>query len=91
MFFQLRGRGQPQGDATPNFFPDSKSTIIGLSNEALFVSRYYCKISENWGKEESIIQPYVSKRGKLYMFFKKMLSSEKKKLANILVFKVVFF
>ena len=65
VLFQLKGRGHPQGDAMLNFFPDSKSTIIGLSNEASFVSRYYCKISENWEKEESIIQPYVSKRGKL--------------------------
>ena len=47
VLFQLRGPGLPQDDATPNFFPDSKSTIIGLSNEASFVSRYYCKISEN--------------------------------------------
>ena len=68
VLFQLRGHGHPQGDATPNFFPDSKSTIIGLSNEASFVSRYYCKISENWEKEESIIRLYVSKRGKLYLF-----------------------
>ena len=66
VLFQLRGCGHPQGDAMPNFFPDSKSTIIGLSNEASFVSRYYCKISENWEKEESIIQLYVSKRGTLY-------------------------
>ena len=58
-----------QGDAMPNLFPDSKSTIIGLSNEASFVSWYYCKISENWEKEESIIGPYVSKRGKLYMHY----------------------
>ena len=67
VFFQLRGRGLPQGDATPNFFPDSKSIVIGLSNEASFVSRYYCKIPENWEKEEAIIWPYVSKRGKLYI------------------------
>ena len=24
VLFQLRGRGYPQDDATPNFFPDSK-------------------------------------------------------------------
>ena len=47
VLFQLRGCGHPQGDAKPNLFPDSKSTIIGLSNEASFVSRYYWKISEN--------------------------------------------
>ena len=35
--FQLRGRGHPQDDATPNFFADSKRPIKGLSNEVSFV------------------------------------------------------
>ena len=35
VLFQLRGRGHPQSDATPNFFPDSKCLLLGLSNEIL--------------------------------------------------------
>ena len=35
VLFQLRGRGHPQGDATPNFKPNSKSILLGLSNEVL--------------------------------------------------------
>ena len=31
-------RGHPQKDATPNIFPDSKSLLLGLSNEVSFVS-----------------------------------------------------
>ena len=38
VLFQLRGRGQPQNDAMPNIFPDSKSLLLGLSNEVSFVS-----------------------------------------------------
>ena len=38
VLFQLRGWGHPQGDATPNFFPDSKSFLLGFSNEVSFVS-----------------------------------------------------
>ena len=38
VLFQLRGRGHPQGNATPNFFPDSKSFLLGFSNEVSFVS-----------------------------------------------------
>ena len=41
VLFQLRGRGYPQNDATPNFFPDSKRTILGLSNEVSFVSKLF--------------------------------------------------
>ena len=37
VLFQLRGRGHPQGDAMPNFFPNSKSSTLGLSNEVAFV------------------------------------------------------
>ena len=35
--FQLRGHSQPQNDARPNFFANSKCPILGLSNEVLFV------------------------------------------------------
>ena len=37
VLFQLRGRGHPQDDATPNFFANSKCPILGLSNEVSFV------------------------------------------------------
>ena len=37
VLLQLRGHSQPQNDATLNFFANSKSPILGLSNEVLFV------------------------------------------------------
>jgi len=37
VLFQLRGRSQPQNDATPNFFSNSECPILGLSNEVSFV------------------------------------------------------
>ena len=43
VLFHLRGRGHAQGNATPNFIHDSKSSILGLSNEVSFVSRYFLK------------------------------------------------
>ena len=39
VLFQLGGRGHPQDDATPIFFADSKSPILGLSNEVSFVPK----------------------------------------------------
>ena len=44
VLFQLRG---PQNEAIPNFFPDSKSSILGLSNEVSFVTEYFWKDGEN--------------------------------------------
>ena len=41
VLFQLRGCGHPQDGAKPNFFPDSKSSILGLSNEVSFVSVFF--------------------------------------------------
>ena len=38
--FQLREYGHPQDNATPSFFPDSKSFKLGLSNEVSFVSDF---------------------------------------------------
>ena len=38
VLFQLRGRGHPQDDATPNCFAISKRPILVLSNEVSFVS-----------------------------------------------------
>ena len=37
VLFQLRGRSQPQNDATANFFANSERPILGLSNEVSFV------------------------------------------------------
>ena len=34
--FQLKGNGHPQDDAMLNFVSDSKSFILGLSNNVLF-------------------------------------------------------
>ena len=36
VLFQLRGRIQPQNDATAKFFENSKRPISGLSNEVSF-------------------------------------------------------
>ena len=47
VLFQLRGHGHPQDDASTNFFPDSKSSILGLLNEVSFVSDF-------WGKVEKV-------------------------------------
>ena len=35
MLFQFLGRGLAQDGAKPNFSPDSKSSLSGLSNEVL--------------------------------------------------------
>ena len=43
VLFYLRGHYHPQGDATTNFFPDSKSFLLGLSNEVSFVSKIFWK------------------------------------------------
>ena len=43
VLFQLRGRGHPQNDTTPNIFPDSKRLLLGLSNKVSFVSEIYWK------------------------------------------------
>ena len=37
VLFQLGRLGSSQDDATPNFFPDSKSLISGLSNDVSFL------------------------------------------------------
>ena len=38
VLFQFRGHGHPWDDATPNFFPNFKHSIKGLSNEVLTFS-----------------------------------------------------
>ena len=45
VLFQLRGHSQPQNDATPNFFANSKRPILGLSNEVSFVPEILWKDS----------------------------------------------
>ena len=54
VLFQLRGRGHPQNNATPNFFPDSKSSILGLSNEESIISECFCK----HGRKQKISFPF---------------------------------
>ena len=46
LLFQLDGPGHPQDDATPNFFPDSKNSIVGLSNEVSFLSESFVKLAK---------------------------------------------
>ena len=41
VLFQSTGRGYPQDDARPIFFPFSKSFILGLSNDVPFVSEFF--------------------------------------------------
>ena len=47
VFFHLRGHGHLQDNATPNLFPDSKSFLLGLSNEASFASGFLGKVFKN--------------------------------------------
>ena len=47
VFFHLRGHGHLQDNATPNLFPDSKSFLLGLSNEVSFVSGFFRKCGQN--------------------------------------------
>ena len=49
VLFQSRGHGHPQGDAMPNFFPDSKSSIKGFQMKYhLFLDSFakFLKIEE---------------------------------------------
>ena len=67
VLFQLRGTGHPQNDATPNYLPDSKRSILGLSNEVSFVSKLFFKSDENTEKENSCKWPNVSNWERLYI------------------------
>ena len=40
LLLQLGGCDHPQDGATPSLFPDSKSSILGLSNNVSFVSEF---------------------------------------------------
>ena len=46
LLFQLDGRGHPHIDAMPSFFPDSKNSLVGLSNEVSLVSEMFWKVVE---------------------------------------------
>ena len=41
MLFQISGHVQAENDARPNFTPDSKSPLLGLSNGVSFVSESF--------------------------------------------------
>ena len=43
VLLQLRGRSQPQNDATTNFFANSERPTLGLSNEVSFVAEILWK------------------------------------------------
>ena len=43
VLFQLRGRGHPQDDATPNFFADSKRSTVACRKTGLF-GKLLCKL-----------------------------------------------
>ena len=47
VLFQFFGPGLAQDGATSNFLPDSKSSLLGLSNEVLFVFEFLEKIAKN--------------------------------------------
>ena len=47
LLFKLSGRGNPRDDATPNLIFDSYSYKLGLSNEVLFISRFFLKGGQN--------------------------------------------
>ena len=67
VLFQSRGRGHPQSDATPNFFPEYKCSILRLSNKVSFVFRFSCKGGKNLEKEKSILWLNVSNCLRLYL------------------------
>ena len=47
VLFQLRGRGHPQDDATPNYCAESKRPILGLLNEVSFIPEILWKDGQN--------------------------------------------
>ena len=47
VLFQLKGPGHHQDDTTRNFFPNSNSPMLGLSNEVSFVSELYLEYGQN--------------------------------------------
>ena len=56
--FSVRWAWQTQNDATPNFFPDPKTSILGFSNEVSFVSGLI--LEDHWIKQimtENLVMP----------------------------------
>ena len=47
LLFQLSGHGHLQDDAMLNFFPYSKGSLLGLSNEVSFVSEFFWDGGQN--------------------------------------------
>ena len=41
VLFQLREHDHPKDDAMPNFFPDSRNSMLWLSNEVSFVTEFF--------------------------------------------------
>ena len=48
MLFQLRERVQPQGGAMPNFFYESKSSLLVLSIGVSFVLKFFGKFDKSF-------------------------------------------
>ena len=44
---RVSGHGNSNNDDTPDFVPDSNSSILGLSNEILFVSEFFLEGGQN--------------------------------------------
>ena len=47
VLFQLDGNGHPQDSAMPSFFLGSRGSILGLSIDVEFVSKFFWKGGEN--------------------------------------------
>ena len=47
VLFQLSGPGNSNNDTIPDFVPDSNSSVLGLSNEILFVSEFLLECGQN--------------------------------------------
>ena len=53
--FHLRGHGNPQGNATTNFFLDSNGFLSGLSNEVSFISGFLTLFHARGGSDHLIL------------------------------------
>ena len=60
VLFYSRECDHPQDYATRNVFPNSESSLLGLSNDVSFISKFFCKSGENRAKKKSTIWPNVS-------------------------------
>ena len=55
ILFQLSGRGHPQDDATSSFFLNSKSPILGLSNDISFMAFFLLEGGSNGSNKKPFI------------------------------------